>query len=288
MNPEVSICVPTFNGAAFVRETVQSVLAQTYSDFELIVMDDASTDDTLDRLSTFSDPRMRVVRGEHVGAIANFNRVIAACRGQFVKLVCGDDTLAPDCLEQQVCALRENPNAVISAGRRDIVDEHGRSILRGRGIKGVKGLVPGADAIALCVRSGTNVIGEPASVLIRASALERAGTWSDEWSYMVDLDLWFRLLHDGDLIAVPKTLATFRVHRGGWSRKLGSAQATQARALFAREAARPEARITRADLLLGAIRAQLLQYGRQIAYKLPRLPGPHYRGSAIRHASAQS
>lgn len=273
MRPQVSICIPVFNGATFIGETVESILAQTFADLELIVVDNASTDGTLDRVNAFSDPRVRIIQGPHVDVISNFNRATAACRGQFIKLVCADDTLTPDCVEEQVRALSAYPSGVIAAGRRNIVDTHGRPMLRDRGIKRAEELVEGSEAIALCVRNGTNLIGEPASVLMRASTFGRAGGWRHESPYMVDLDLWFRLLHHGDLVAVPKTVATFRVHGEGWTATLGSRQARQARSLFAREAARNEGNITRADLFLGAIRAQLLQFGRQIIYTRASLRG---------------
>jgi glycosyltransferase involved in cell wall biosynthesis len=275
VSAEVSICIPVYNGGPFIRETVRSVLDQTFTDFELVVLDNRSTDDTLQRLEEFDDPRMRVKQADdHVDAVSNFNRATAECRGELVKLVCADDTLAPDCVEVEVQALRDHPSATMVAARRDIVDEHGRQMLKGRGLAGMEGLVDGAEAIARCVRAGTNVIGDPATVLMRRSALEGLeGPWSHTWPYVVDLDLWFRLLHDGDLAAVPRTLSHFRVHRSGWSAALRSSQAKQARALFAREAERPGSRVTRGDRLLGGVRAQVLQYGRQALYAIPR-PAP--------------
>jgi glycosyltransferase involved in cell wall biosynthesis len=275
VSAEVSICIPVYNGGAFIGETLRTVLDQTFTDFELVVVDNVSTDDTLERVGEFDDPRLRVVEAdEHVDAVSNFNRATAECQGTFVKLVCADDTLVPDCVEVEVQALRDTPSAAMVAARRDIVDEHGRQLIKARGLAGMEGLVRGSDAIARCVRAGTNVIGDPATVLMRASALEHlAGPWSHRWPYMVDLELWFRLLHEGDLVAIPRTLSHFRVHRSGWTAALGSTQAKQARALFAREAERPGSHVTRRDQLMGAVRAQALQYGRQALYAIPR-PAP--------------
>jgi glycosyltransferase involved in cell wall biosynthesis len=272
MSPEVSVCIPTYNAASFIGETLASVLAQTHEDLEVVVVDDGSSDDTVERVQAFAgDARLRVIAGEHVGPVDNWNRAVGACQGTLLKLVCNDDVLAPGCVERQVAALHEHPRATMATARRDIVDEHGQRLLRARGLPRMEGVVDGEDVIARCARAGTNLIGEPTSVLFRAEAFEHAGgAWSDAWPYMVDLELWFRLLRLGDMVALPATLSAFRVHRGGWTATFGATQAKQARALFRREAERPGSRVSRADLAVGAVRAQMLQYGRRVAYALPR------------------
>lgn len=269
MSPTVSVCVPVFNGGAFIDATIESVLAQTYTDFELVVVDNVSTDDSLARIERHAadDARVRVVRADdHVGAVENFQRATAACTGRYLKLVCADDTLDPRCLELQVAALDAHPSATLAAARRAIIDETGRVVIRRRGLRGLEGLVPGPDAIARCIRGGTNQLGEPAAVLIRADALAQAGAWSDEWPYMTDLELWFRLLRLGDLVALPDVLATFRVHTTGWSAAMGKTQAQQARRLFRRELGRAEGGVARRDVAVGAVKAQALQYGRGALY----------------------
>lgn len=276
MSARVSVCVPVYNGGAFIDETIRSILGQTYTDFELVAVDNVSTDDTLERLHAHAqaDPRVRVIAAdEHVGAVQNFQRATAECAGEYVKLVCADDTLAPRCLELQVAALDAHPGAALAACRRVIVDETGAPILREHGLRGLEGLIGGREALARCVRSGTNQIGEPAAVLMRGDVLRDAGTWSDEWPYMTDLELWFRLLHRGDLVALREPLATFRVHTTGWSAAMGGTQAQQARRLFAREGRRPDGDLSRLDLARGAATAQLLQYGRVGLYAWRNLAG---------------
>lgn len=276
MSPRVSVCVPVYNGGAFVDETIQSILDQTFENFELVAVDNVSTDDTLARLQAHADadPRVRVVAAtEHVGAVQNFQRATAECHGEYFKLVCADDTLAPTCLEQQVAALDAHPGAALVSSLRSIVDETGKPFLHRHGLRGLRGLVPGREALAHCIRSGTNQIGEPAAVLVRTAMLRDAGTWSDEWPYMTDLELWFRLLHRGDLVALHEPLATFRVHTTGWSAAMGGTQAQQARRLFAREARRPGSNVGRRDLAEGTIKAQLLQYGRIGLYAWRNLAG---------------
>ena len=121
----VSVCVPAFTAERFVGDTVRSVLAQTFGDFELLVADNHSPDNTASvaRTAAGCDPRVRVmVNDVNLGLIGNFNALVAAARGRYVKILCADDTLLPSCLEQQVRALDSNPAAVMACSRRHIVD----------------------------------------------------------------------------------------------------------------------------------------------------------------------
>lgn len=289
MTATVSICIPVYNGGGFIDETIRSILAQTYEDFELVVVDNVSSDDTLERLERHAaaDQRVRVVdTDEHVGAIGNFRRATAFCTGRYVKLVCADDTLTPACLQRQVDALEAYSSASIVASRRAIVDETGRVLLRHHGLHGMRGLIPGGKAIAQCIRGGTNLIGEPAAVLMRSEALAQTGSWSDTWPYMTDLELWFRLLHHGDLVALADSLATFRVHTSGWSVTMGHTQAAQAKRLFRRELERPGGAVSRGDVVVGSLKAKCFQHARRGLYLWRNLAGRRRVGVDDRRPTA--
>jgi glycosyltransferase involved in cell wall biosynthesis len=270
MSPRISVCIPSYNSQDYICETVDSILGQTFSDFELIVVDDGSTDETVDRLESYQDSRLRVIRGDHVGAIENWNRCGDLAEGEFIKFVASDDTLAPKCLQRQLDAFSEHPQAAMVTGLRNIVDERGRTMIKGRGMTGSRGLMSGDEAIRHCVRSGTNMIGEPTSVLIRSSEYVYSGGWRDTWPYMMDLEMWFRVLQRGDLVVVPKVVATFRVHPTGWTSSFGSSQSRQARELFAREKRRHDGTVTGFDWVLGAAKAEAMQIGRRAVYGFRR------------------
>ena len=108
MTPRVSVVVPAYNSVAFIDATMRSILAQTFSDFELVVSDHSSTDGTWEALQQFTaDPRVRLSRlASGGGAPANWNAVTDLATGEFIKLVCGDDLLYPDSLAEQVAALK--------------------------------------------------------------------------------------------------------------------------------------------------------------------------------------
>jgi glycosyltransferase involved in cell wall biosynthesis len=265
VTPTVSVCVPVYNGAAFIGETIRSVLAQTYTDFELIVMENVSTDGTADVVRAIDDPRLKLIcPDEHVPAPENFARATAACSGRYVKMVCADDTLKPECLERQVAALEAQPRAVMVASQRDIIDAEGEPLVTARGLAGMRGYVPGPEAVARCIRTGSNPLGESASVLIRGDALRRVGPWRDTFGYMIDLDMWFRLLEHGGLVALPESLATFRVHAASWSNKLARQQAGDTRRLHRYWAEQIGPEIGRDDVRIGAVQTEVVAFGRRI------------------------
>jgi glycosyltransferase involved in cell wall biosynthesis len=266
MTPTVSVCVPAYNGAAFLAETLASVLEQTYGDFELVVIDDASNDATLDIARSLADDRIRVVvNDERIGAAANFARAISLARGRYVKLLCQDDTLYPECLRRQVTAMETGGahDVVLVGCKRDIIDESGRVIYGSRGWRAAAGVVDGAAAIRAMVRAGTNLIGEPSSTLCRKDVLDAAGGYARDQQYMIDLDAWVRMLDLGPLFYVPEPLCTFRVSRRSWSARLAREQARQARAEFRAIRATHSATVTRGDLFLGVARSSAFAWGRR-------------------------
>ena len=114
--PLVSIILTLYNGEKFVRETIESALAQTYTDWEMIVVNDASTDGSADIVSSFGDPRIRVVSLEENGQLCNAHIIgDGEARGKYMAVLDKDDLWEPDKLEKQVAYLEENPEAIDQA-----------------------------------------------------------------------------------------------------------------------------------------------------------------------------
>lgn len=276
MTPTVSVCVPTYNGGQFIERTLRSVLSQEYEDFEIVLGDDGSTDNTLDIVQQFDDERLRVVPGiSGVNAPANFNRLIAAARGKYVKVLCQDDTLYPDCLGRQVAAMEDGAarGVVLVSCKRDIVDDNDRIVYRHRGWRNASGVIDGARAMRANVRAGTNLIGEPSATLCSREVIEAVGGYSVDQSYMVDLDLWMRMLDRGNLSYLAESLCTFRVSSMSWSSRLARHQAREARrALRLVQAAHPST-IRRSDLAIGLVKPTILAVARRTVFVLsPFLP----------------
>jgi len=223
--PTVSVCMPVYRSERYIGAAIRSVLEQTFTDWELIVVDDCSPDRTFDIVRSFDDSRMRVSRNaRNLGPEGNWNRVLAQATGRYIKLLPGDDTLYPSCLERQVRVLSEQGGediALVSCAR-DVIDRNGRKVLTAR-VPG-HGRIGGAQLIRRNVRYGTNIIGEPGAVLFRADIARRIGGFDASLGYVIDLDYWLRLLRHGDGYIIPDALCTFRLSGENWSVELGRAR----------------------------------------------------------------
>jgi glycosyltransferase involved in cell wall biosynthesis len=251
--PRVSVCIPVYNGERYIGETIRSVLDQTFTDFEILVSDNASTDGTVEAVLGIGDPRIRLLRNDvNLGPGRNYNVLLREARGRYVKVLSADDYLMPDSLERMVAVFedRANDGVVLVTARREVVGEEGRH-LTSRGFRRVSGRVAGSRAIRLMVRSGTNLIGETSGTLLRSEMISVVGTFLDEAPYCVDMDYWFRMLEHGDLYAIPETLTAYRVSRGAWSLDVLDTQAADVIALLERTRARGIAGLTDADVRRG-------------------------------------
>jgi glycosyltransferase involved in cell wall biosynthesis len=268
VTPRVSVVVPAYNQVAFIDATMRSILTQTFGDFELVVSDHSSTDGTWETLQKFAgDPRVRLSRlASGGGAPANFTAVTDIATGEFIKLVCGDDLLLPDSLAEQVAALEAHPEAVMAASTRHVIDAAGTPVLRNHGLAGLRGEVPGAEAIRHTVRAGTNIFGEPASVLLRRAALVEAGGWDDRIPWMVDEATYCAVLLRGNLVAVPRALAAFRVNQSQWSVRVTRAQAAMVIGFHRQLSTAHPGLISRRDLLIGNARARFNAAARRAVY----------------------
>ena len=262
----VSIVVPAYNNASFIESTMRSILAQTHTDLEIVVADHGSTDDTLARLQQYAtDPRVSILTTEAGGgAVRNWNRVSEAATGEFVKLVCGDDIIEPTMVERQL-ALFDDGVALV-ASSRSIVDADEKTIIRNRGLGALEGRRTGDEAIKATVRSGTNLFGEPACVMMRRDALAAVGFWSPTEHYLIDEATYVSVLEHGDFVGVREPLAKFRVNGAQWSVRLAKEQAAQAIAFHNRLNTRRPGLLSSADVALGNARARANALARRALY----------------------
>jgi glycosyltransferase involved in cell wall biosynthesis len=250
---------------------MDSVLSQDGADFELIVVDDCSTDETFAVASSYTDPRVRVLRNEtNLGPEGNWNRALALASGTFIKLLPQDDTLLPGMLAEQVAVLEADGEGRIALvfGARDIIGDTGRKIMSRR-LRGARpGRIAAADLSRWCVRRGTNVIGEPGAVLFRRTHAERVGRFDATDPYMIDLDYWLRLLAHGDAWYMDKIVSTFRVSAGSWSVAIGKQQGRQYRKFIDRMRARGLVAPGAVDMVLGRAAASINNASRMLLYTL--------------------
>lgn len=265
--PLVSVCMPVYRSERFIAGAIHSVLFQTFTDFELIVIDDASPDATHEIASAIQDPRLRVYRNDrNLGPEGNWNRALEMARGRYIKVLPGDDTLYPECLEHEVAVLEDvrNRDVVLVYCARDIIDSAGRKVMRAK-FPG-RGRIKAASLVRRTVRYGTNIIGEPGAVLFRADAASHAGGFDASLGFVTDLDYWVRLLRFGNAYAIPDALCTFRISGENWSVELGSNRCSQY-LQFLDKLAGHDGRVSNLDLLIGRMMARTNEHLRRLVYR---------------------
>lgn len=229
MSPVASVVVPVFNGMPHLRDLTESILAQTHSELDIVFTEVGSTDGSREYLDALTDPRIRVL-SVPVGTTAagNWTAASEAARGDYVKLVCQDDLLHPDAIAKQVADLVSHPTAAMAVAQRDILNARGRKVYSPRGCAGLdEGLMSGPDVIRVAYLRGTNVLGEPVSVMFRRQALMDALPWDDTNPFVLDLDLYERVAAAGDVVVRKESIGGFRVSSGSWSTRLVSQQVHQ-------------------------------------------------------------
>lgn len=262
--------MPAYNGAAHLRAAIDSALAQTYADFELVIIDDNSSDATAEIARSYADPRVRYLRNAtNLGPEGNWNRCREEARGRYFKLMPQDDLLAPECLARQVGVLEADREQCLALvfGARDIVDASGRKIMRRAAFGHAPRRLFAHDLIRSCIRHGTNLIGEPGNVLLRRELAGRIGPFDAAYGYMVDLDYWFRALRFGDAYYLPQTLSAFRISGGSWSVAIGTRQHQEFRDFARKYASLPEYRIGHGDLARGIAMGWINARARQWIYR---------------------
>ncbi len=268
--PLVSVCVPAYKAERFIATTIESVLAQTTDDWELVLVDDASPDATYEIAARYrGDPRVRIDRNDaNLGPIDNWNHVVAQARGRYVKVLCSDDVLYPTCLARQAGALTAHPRAGMVAARRDIIDGDGRVVFGDRGLAGLSGVVPGHIALERMVEIGTTPFGEPSVVLFRAEALRQAGPFRADYATLIDVDRYAEVLRRWDCVALDETLAAFRLSSGSWSDRSHRVQGRNLRRLLDDLAADPTLALSRSALRRGRAWSYVRAPARGLAFRV--------------------
>jgi len=203
--PVVSVLIPVYNGGEFFRAAVQSVLAQTFRDFECLILDDGSTDESgkiADELAR-RDQRVRVIHRENRGLVATLNELVDAARGEFVARMDADDLCLPERFARQVDFLAQHPRVVCVGCAYWMIDEADRTIAQIR--------VPVDDAtIQQNALRGHAPISHP-SAMVRTAALRAVGGYRAAFYPAEDLDLWLRLGELGALANLGEPLLRYRV-----------------------------------------------------------------------------
>jgi glycosyltransferase involved in cell wall biosynthesis len=214
-SPVVTICVPTYNKAGFLAQSLLSILEQTFVDFKLIVVDDNSIDDTRAVVDSFRDPRVAYVQNEeNLGLAGNWNRCVELAlreESRYIALYHDDDVYAPTILEREVLFLDTHPHVGLVHTALHYYHEEEKRYTRRVPYPTDRVIGPLELLDDLC-RRGVYHITTP-SVMARREAYLRAGKFDNSFRICPDLDLWWRMLKDYDLGYISETLVMQRIHR---------------------------------------------------------------------------
>ncbi len=202
--PLVSVIVPCYNGEKFIKEAIESALAQTYSDLEVIVVDDGSIDTSRTIIASFKDPRVRYHYKKNEGVSAARNLGIRLSRGAYIAFLDADDLWLPAKLSQQVREIERDSAIALVHCSSYIVNAGGETI----GEVPAKG---GSDILRDLLLIG-NVVGSPSGVLVKKSVLEAVGCFDESLSTAADWDLWIRIAQKFMIARIAEPLLKYRMH----------------------------------------------------------------------------
>lgn len=208
----VSVCIPAYNNADYISETIDSILSQTYKNIELVIVDDNSKDNTLEILRDYEarDKRVKVYHNEkNLGMAGNWNHCLELCTGEFIKLMCADDLIVPEAIAKEVAVFEKYPEVVLVSSNTKLVDLDGKN-------KGFYKRYPMKKPIdgKIVNKRGffnKNYYGAPQANLFRRSILDEIGGIDPKITYIVDYDFWVRIANTGKVYSILEPLNLFRV-----------------------------------------------------------------------------
>lgn len=206
----VSVLIPAYNRQDFIGPAVESVLAQTWRDLEVVVVDDGSMDGTAEVVAGYSDPRVHLIRQQNKGIGAALNTAFRCSRGDYIALLGSDDLYLPDNLSVLAGVLETSPNIGMAYARCQAMTSDGRLL---PGTMGVPLKFPGEALRSLIY--GDHVCGLAA--VVRREFVERAGLWDESLVANEDWDFWIRLAKVCEFAFCDRILAHYRVHAGNIS-----------------------------------------------------------------------
>jgi glycosyltransferase involved in cell wall biosynthesis len=211
--PLVSVCIPTYNAEKTVVSTLQSILNQTYQNSEIIIVDNASTDNTLALLQQFKDPRIKIyTNSKNIGGEKNWSRCIGLTSGEYIAIFHADDLYNPNMVEKQVQAFQDNPSIGAVFTMANHINDRGEVIGKHKlpvELKGKK-FYHFAEIFISILRAG-NFLMCP-SAMVRSKIYKELAPFNDErFGTSADLDMWLRILERHPIAILDEKLMCYRI-----------------------------------------------------------------------------
>jgi glycosyltransferase involved in cell wall biosynthesis len=210
--PPISVCMPVYNAERYVAQAVESILDQTFGDFEFLILDDASTDGSIEILRRYAarDPRIRLTSRPNRGVARTLNELVDQARGEFLARMDADDLALPERFARQVAYLRTHPECVLVGSRVRLIDPEGDHLTDWCRLQEHEEI----EAILLGGERSTQ-ISHP-SVMMRRDAVLAVGKYRP--FALEDVDLFLRLAERGRIVNLPEVLLQYRIHANNVSK----------------------------------------------------------------------
>lgn len=212
MSDMISVIIPVYNGEKTIIKTLKSVLTQTFSNIEIIIINDGSTDSTLEVISSITDIRIKILSYSNAGLAASRNRGISESTGKYISFIDADDLWTPDKLEVQLKALHQFPQAAIAYSWTDYIDVNGKILRPG------KRTVANGDVFTQLLQS--NILENGSNPLIISQVFDNIGGFDESLFAAEDWDMWLRLAANYKFACVEKSQILYRVSASSMSTNL--------------------------------------------------------------------
>jgi len=204
--PKISVLMAVFNGERYLSQAIDSILNQTFPDFEFLILDDGSTDRSFAILRGYAtrDPRIHLTHRDNQGLTRSLNELMQQARGELIARIDADDIALPERFKRQVLFLAQNSDVVCVGSSLDWIDEQGRFIAHCP-------MPEGNDELQQLMLGGISMLHHPCAMFRRLAALQ-VGGYDERLKTSADLDLWLKLGEIGNLANLPETLLLYRLH----------------------------------------------------------------------------
>ncbi len=204
--PIVSVLMPCYNAGQFLTQAIESILNQTLTGFELIIIDDGSSDDSIEKINLYRpfDERIVYLRNKsNLGIVASLNRGIQQAKGRFIARMDADDISAPQRLEKQVDYMTKNPDCIVCGTDISLINATGETV-------GLRSYFTGNDTIKQRILQ-KNPFAHPSTMIRKSVLIENNISYSEEFGRAEDYHLWMRLINLGNFANIDEFLFEYRI-----------------------------------------------------------------------------
>ena len=273
MASKISVCIPVYNGKSFLEESLDSVLSQTYADLQILIVDDGSTDGSVELIQEFASRDSRIelhVNAHNLGLVGNWNKCIELASGEWVKFQFQDDTMKEDALEKMLSLANDSKVRLVLTDREYVANSKSdnRTLRKYGKVKKLSYFIPETRVVQpdeMCEIANVdlfqyNFLGEPILGLIRKDIFNSYGTFDELFKQLVDFEFWLRIAVNEPIGFINEKLHIFRLH--------GDSQTTKNNNV---KGVRPGLR-DRVDLIDKVIKDDQYAYYREVTEKSIPLP----------------